>query len=162
MTSFPVVGYLLGSEDYYTHDHCVLIKAKNVTRCALDFRDGEEVATGFKNVYSTNLFTERAIDLIANHKTEKVQITSTVNNVSKNSDEILIELCLSCSSGLFNRCIELNVRSSGDKTHLLPKSALSAWSWPATLLHFFYFSTINAFLEMVEQVVCTSEQRGEA
>lgn len=67
------LGYLLGSEDYYSHDHCVLIKAKNVTRCALDFRDGEEVATGFKNMYSTNLFTERAIDLIANHKTEKVQ-----------------------------------------------------------------------------------------
>uniref|UniRef100_A0A8C3EN97 Arylsulfatase B n=1 Tax=Corvus moneduloides TaxID=1196302 RepID=A0A8C3EN97_CORMO len=64
-------GYLLGSEDYYTHDRCVLIKARNVTRCALDFRDGEEVATGFKNVYSTNLFTERAIDLIASHKTEK-------------------------------------------------------------------------------------------
>lgn len=68
-----LVGYLLGSEDYYSHDHCVLIKAKNVTRCALDFRDGEEVATGFKNMYSTNLFTERAIDLIANHKTEKVE-----------------------------------------------------------------------------------------
>ncbi|RMC04425.1 hypothetical protein DUI87_18867 [Hirundo rustica rustica] len=67
----PLPGYLLGSEDYYTHDRCVLIKARNVTRCALDFRDGEEVATGFKNVYSTNLFTERAIDLIANHKTEK-------------------------------------------------------------------------------------------
>uniref|UniRef100_A0A8C3QPI7 Arylsulfatase B n=1 Tax=Cyanoderma ruficeps TaxID=181631 RepID=A0A8C3QPI7_9PASS len=64
-------GYLLGSEDYYNHNRCVPIKAKNVTRCALDFRDGEEVATGFKNVYSTNLFTERAIDLIANHKTEK-------------------------------------------------------------------------------------------
>ncbi|XP_065512545.1 arylsulfatase B [Caloenas nicobarica] len=64
-------GYLLGSEDYYSHDRCVFIKAKNITRCALDFRDGEEVATGFKNMYSTNLFTERAIDLIANHKTEK-------------------------------------------------------------------------------------------
>ncbi|XP_072215682.1 arylsulfatase B [Excalfactoria chinensis] len=64
-------GYLLGSEDYYSHDHCVFIKAKNVTRCALDFRDGEEVATGFKNMYSTNLFTERAIDIIASHKTEK-------------------------------------------------------------------------------------------
>lgn len=122
LTSFPVLGYLLGSEDYYTHDHCVLIKAKNVTRCALDFRDGEEVATGFKNVYSTNLFTERAIDLIANHKTEKVQstaatlITSTLKNVLKNVNEILIELCLGCNLGLFSRCIELNVRSSTCKT----------------------------------------------
>ncbi|KAM8793340.1 LOW QUALITY PROTEIN: arylsulfatase B-like [Eudromia elegans] len=64
-------GCLLGSEDYYSHDRCVLIKAKNVTRCALDFRDGEVVVTRFKNVYSTNLFTERTIDLIANHKSEK-------------------------------------------------------------------------------------------
>ncbi|XP_053151415.1 arylsulfatase B isoform X3 [Hemicordylus capensis] len=64
-------GYLLGSEDYYTHEHCVKIVSKNVSRCALDFRDGEEVAVGFKNMYSTNIFTERALDLIANHKTEK-------------------------------------------------------------------------------------------
>lgn len=82
LTSFPVLGYLLGSEDYYSHDRCVLIKAKNITRCALDFRDGEEVATGFKNMYSTNLFTERAIDLIANHKTEKVQSAAVVDNFS--------------------------------------------------------------------------------
>lgn len=87
LTSFPVLGYLLGSEDYYSHDRCVLIKAKNVTRCALDFRDGEEVATGFKNMYSTNIFTERAIDLISSHKTEKVQsaavalIISTLKHV---------------------------------------------------------------------------------
>lgn len=97
MTCFPVLGYLLGSEDYYSHDRCVLIKAKNVTRCALDFRDGEEVATAFKNMYSTNLFTERAIDLIASHKTEKVQsaavtlITSTLKSVQKNVNEMLME-----------------------------------------------------------------------
>lgn len=101
MTS-SVLGYLLGSEDYYSHDRCVLIKAKNITRCALDFRDGEEVATGFKNMYSTNIFTERAIDLIASHKTEKVQSAATVSScyfdnfnskarLIKNVNEILME-----------------------------------------------------------------------
>ncbi|KAJ6669845.1 hypothetical protein lerEdw1_000394, partial [Lerista edwardsae] len=69
---FPwFLGYLLGSEDYYTHERCVPIVAKNITRCVIDFRDGEEVAVGFANMYSINIFTKRAIDLIANHQTEK-------------------------------------------------------------------------------------------
>lgn len=48
----------------------------NVTRCALDFRDGEEVATGYENMYSTNIFTERATALITNHPPEKVSVAS--------------------------------------------------------------------------------------
>ncbi|XP_034955693.1 arylsulfatase B [Zootoca vivipara] len=65
------LGYLLGSEDYYSHERCVAIEAKNVTRCALDFREGEKVADGFKDMYSTNVFAKRAVDLIANHQAEK-------------------------------------------------------------------------------------------
>ncbi|XP_066501697.1 arylsulfatase B isoform X2 [Hoplias malabaricus] len=64
-------GYLTGSEGYFTHERCHFISPLNVTRCALDLRDGEEVATGYGGVYSTELFTHRAISIIQQHKKEK-------------------------------------------------------------------------------------------
>ncbi|CAK6963568.1 arylsulfatase B [Scomber scombrus] len=64
-------GYLLGSEDYNTHVRCYHIAPLNASRCALDFRDGEEVATGYKGHYSTEVFSQRAVSVIAKHNPNK-------------------------------------------------------------------------------------------
>ncbi|KAF3849280.1 hypothetical protein F7725_015777 [Dissostichus mawsoni] len=64
-------GYLTGSEDYFTHVRCSRIAALNLSRCALDLRDGEEVATGYKGDYSTELLSLRASSIIKKHNSNK-------------------------------------------------------------------------------------------
>ncbi|XP_058472485.1 arylsulfatase B-like [Solea solea] len=64
-------GYLTGGEDYYSHIRCASDSALNKSFCALDLRDGEEVATTYKGQYSTELFSEKATSVIENHNSNK-------------------------------------------------------------------------------------------
>ncbi|XP_041816653.1 arylsulfatase B-like [Chelmon rostratus] len=64
-------GYLTGSEDYYTHERCYHIYPPSLTRCALDLRDGEEVATRYTGVYSTELFSQKVTNIIGKHNSTK-------------------------------------------------------------------------------------------
>lgn len=65
-------GYLTGSENYYTHIRCSPIAALNSSRCALDLREDEAAAPGYKSVYSTELFSQRAVRIVAKHDPKKV------------------------------------------------------------------------------------------
>ena len=73
----PPPGYLTGSEDYFSHVRCQPLPSK-LSRCALDLRDGEEVATGYEGQYSTELLTEKVVELISNQDPRKVRPTHRV------------------------------------------------------------------------------------
>ncbi|XP_046544579.1 arylsulfatase J-like, partial [Haliotis rubra] len=63
-------GYLSGSENYYTHNHCDNHVA-NTSYCGHDLRDNTKPVFTENGHYSTHLFTEKAIDIINKHDKSK-------------------------------------------------------------------------------------------
>ena len=81
-----------GIEDYYTHVLKGEGHSPNNTEdtyenwTGLDFRDGVEPATNYNGKYSTNVFTERAQNIIEQHDISKARIP---NKYKSNPDMCL-------------------------------------------------------------------------
>jgi hypothetical protein len=95
-----ITGYLSGGEDHYTHSFCYKLQRRQgldhekVSRensdtvvfynqevpndedtfCGIDLRTNEHVATNYSRVYSTHLFTEKAINIIERHAQEEDKV----------------------------------------------------------------------------------------
>ncbi|ELU04236.1 hypothetical protein CAPTEDRAFT_53259, partial [Capitella teleta] len=60
-------GYLTGSEDYFTHRRCGALPGANKTVCGIDLRNDFEVDWNQTGKYSTQLFAEKAEDVVRKH-----------------------------------------------------------------------------------------------
>lgn len=98
-----IAGYYSGSEDYYTHftcdgDHTAPERDGGYAEevCGYDLRDGEVPVKTETGKYSTQLFTDRAINLIKNR--DITRVCNVCNLVSRSVNAEVIHCQLKASS----------------------------------------------------------------
>ena len=73
-------GYLLGAEDYYSH----------MREDGFDFRDQEEPALDYKGSYSTEIFAQRAQEVIRDHSQSSKQVRTAAIHILLTPRRLLV------------------------------------------------------------------------